>query len=68
MIDGKQLTINEAQHLLKSRQISSCELTRAALEQIQKVEPEVKAIVTITEELAIKQEIKALKRPLLVWK
>ena len=62
MIDGKQLTINEAQHLLKSGQVSSCELTRAALEQIQKVEPEVKAIVTVTEELALKQAKQADER------
>ncbi len=55
MIDGKQLTINEAHQLLKSGQVSSRELTRAALEQIQKVEPEVKAIVTVTEELALRQ-------------
>ncbi len=62
MIDGKQLTIHEVSQLLKSRQVSSCELTRAALEQIQKVEPQVKAIVTITEELAIKQAKQADER------
>ncbi len=62
MIDGKQLTINEAHQLLKSGQVSSCELTRATLEQIQKVEPEVKAIVTITEELALKQAKQADER------
>ncbi|MFH1662876.1 MAG: Asp-tRNA(Asn)/Glu-tRNA(Gln) amidotransferase subunit GatA [Chloroflexota bacterium] len=62
MINGKQLTINEAQQLLKSRQVSSCELTRAALEQIRKVEPSVKAIVTITEELALKQAKQADER------
>jgi len=62
MIDGKQLTINEAHQLLKSGQVSSCELTRAALERIQKVEPGVKAIVTITEELALKQAKQADER------
>ncbi|UCG54098.1 MAG: Asp-tRNA(Asn)/Glu-tRNA(Gln) amidotransferase subunit GatA [Dehalococcoidia bacterium] len=55
MIDGNQLTIYEANSLLKSRQVSSCELTQAALEQIKKIEPEVKAIVTVTEELALRQ-------------
>ncbi len=62
MIDGKQLTIHEISQLLKSKQVSSCELTRAALEQIHKVEPQIKAIVTITEELAIKQAKQADER------
>ena len=62
MINGKQLTINEAHQLLKSRQVSSCELTRAALDQIQKVEPNVKAMVTVTEELALKQAKQADER------
>lgn len=62
MIDGKQLTIHEISQMLKSKQVSSCELTRAALEQIHKVEPQVKAIVTITEELAIKQAKQADER------
>ncbi len=55
MIDGKHLTIHEAHSLLKNRQVSSCELTKATLEQIKKVEPKIKAIVTVTEELALKQ-------------
>jgi aspartyl-tRNA(Asn)/glutamyl-tRNA(Gln) amidotransferase subunit A len=62
MIDGKRLTINEAQQLLKSGQISSYELTLAALEQIQKVEPKVQAFITVTEDLAIKQARQADER------
>ena len=47
MLDGKQLTIQEAQKLLKEKQVSSVELTQAALEQIEKLEPRIKAIVTV---------------------
>jgi len=50
-----ELTIHEAHKLLKSRQLSSVELTRAYLERISRVEPEVHAFVTITDELALKQ-------------
>ncbi|MBI2831092.1 MAG: Asp-tRNA(Asn)/Glu-tRNA(Gln) amidotransferase subunit GatA, partial [Chloroflexi bacterium] len=56
-----QLTISEASRLLKSRQISSVELTKAYLEHIRQVEPKVHAFVTITEELALKQAGKADK-------
>lgn len=54
-----QLTIHEAHRLLKTRQLSSVELTRACLERIQQVEPRVQALVTITGELALKQAQKA---------
>jgi aspartyl-tRNA(Asn)/glutamyl-tRNA(Gln) amidotransferase subunit A len=50
-----QLTIHEAHQLLKSRQLSSVELTQACLERIRQAEPRVRAIVTVTEELALKQ-------------
>ncbi len=50
-----QLTINEAHQLLKTKQVSSVELTRACLERIRQIEPQVKAIVTVTEDLALKQ-------------
>jgi len=54
-----QLTIHEAHKLLEEKQVSSVELTRACLERIQQVEPEVRAIVTLTEELALEQAQKA---------
>ena len=54
-------TIHEASQLLRSRQLSSVELTKACLERIRQVEPKVKAIVTITEELALKQAAQADK-------
>ena len=62
MLNGKQLTIHEAYDLLKTKQVSSVELTKASLERINKLEPEVKAIVTITEELALKQARRADER------
>jgi aspartyl-tRNA(Asn)/glutamyl-tRNA(Gln) amidotransferase subunit A len=54
-----QLTIHEAHRLLKARQLSSVELTKACLERIQEVEPKVHALVTITNELALSQAEKA---------
>jgi aspartyl-tRNA(Asn)/glutamyl-tRNA(Gln) amidotransferase subunit A len=60
-INHKQLTIHEAHQLLKSKQLSSVELTRAYLERISQVEPEIRALVTVTDELALKQAQKADK-------
>jgi len=48
-------TIHEANQLLKSRKLSSVELTRACLERIKEAEPKVHALVTVTDELALKQ-------------
>ena len=56
-----QLTIHEAHKLLKAKELSSVELTKASLERISKVEPDVRAIITITEELALKQAARADK-------
>ncbi|MBI2851303.1 MAG: Asp-tRNA(Asn)/Glu-tRNA(Gln) amidotransferase subunit GatA [Chloroflexi bacterium] len=56
-----KLTIHEAHELLKTKQLSSVELTKACLERIRQVEPQVKAIVTVTEELALKQAEQADK-------
>src|SRR3990172_3426021 len=62
MIDNpNQLTIHEAHQLLISRQLSSVELTRDCLARIQYVEPKLKAIVTVTDELALKQAEQADK-------
>ncbi len=54
-----ELTIHEAHSLLKARELSSVELTQACLERIRQVEPSVRALVTITEDLALKQAKKA---------
>jgi aspartyl-tRNA(Asn)/glutamyl-tRNA(Gln) amidotransferase subunit A len=58
-LDGKQLTISEAHKLLKDKQISSVELTKSCLDRIEKLEPQVKAIVTLTGDLALEQAKKA---------
>jgi aspartyl-tRNA(Asn)/glutamyl-tRNA(Gln) amidotransferase subunit A len=56
------LTIHEASQLLRSRQISAVDLTRAALDRARRVEGEINALVTITEELALSQAQKADSR------
>ncbi|MFC1908554.1 Asp-tRNA(Asn)/Glu-tRNA(Gln) amidotransferase subunit GatA [Chloroflexota bacterium] len=57
--DHCQITIHEIHRLLESRQLSSVELTKAYLERIQEVEPEVHALVTVTGEQALQQAQKA---------
>jgi len=56
-----EYTIHEAGRLLRSRQMSSVELTKAHLERVRQVEPKVHALVTVTDELALKQAEKADK-------
>ena len=55
MIDDGQMTIHKAYQLLKKKEVSSVELTKASLARIKKMEPDVKAIVIVTGELALKQ-------------
>ncbi|MFC1593203.1 Asp-tRNA(Asn)/Glu-tRNA(Gln) amidotransferase subunit GatA [Candidatus Omnitrophota bacterium] len=54
-----QLTIHEAHSLLKDRKLSSVEITKACLERIQQVEPKIRALVTITDEMALTQAKKS---------
>ena len=54
-----QLTIHEAHQLLKTKQISPVELAKSCLTRIREVEPELKALVTVTDELALSQAQKA---------
>ncbi|MFA5628689.1 MAG: Asp-tRNA(Asn)/Glu-tRNA(Gln) amidotransferase subunit GatA [Dehalococcoidales bacterium] len=61
MLDGKQLTISEAHKLLKDKQVSSVELTKAYIERTEKLEPQIKAVVTLTADLALQQAQKADK-------
>ncbi|HLB27788.1 MAG TPA: Asp-tRNA(Asn)/Glu-tRNA(Gln) amidotransferase subunit GatA [Dehalococcoidales bacterium] len=56
-----ELTIHDAHELLRAKKLSSVELTKDCLERIRQVEPKVKAIVTVTEELALKQAAQADK-------
>jgi aspartyl-tRNA(Asn)/glutamyl-tRNA(Gln) amidotransferase subunit A len=56
-----RLTIHQAHQLLKDKKLSSVELTRDCLKRVKEVEPRVKAFVTVTEELALKQAEEADK-------
>ncbi len=49
-----RLTIHEAHQLLRRREISAVELTKAILERLSEVEDKIKAFLTITDELALK--------------
>ncbi len=49
------LTIHEAGALLKKKQVAAVELTKTYLEKINKVEPKIRAFVTVTEDLALAQ-------------
>lgn len=53
------LTIHEVAEKLKAKEISSLELTRACLERIKKLEPELKAYTLVTEEIALEAAKKA---------
>ena len=54
-IDVHSLTIVEAGKLLKNKEVSSTELTRAYLDRIESIEPKVQALMTVTGELALAQ-------------
>src|SRR5688500_1613235 len=54
-MDLHELSIQEAHKLISSRKISSAELTRAYLERIKRIDPQVKSYVTVSEELALEQ-------------
>ena len=56
------LTIHEAHDLLKSRKISAVELMQVCLDRVEDVEPDVKALVTVTEETALEQAREADRR------
>jgi len=57
-----ELTIHHAHQLLKNREASSLELTRAVLEHIARVENKVHAFVTVTEDEALRQAAQADER------
>lgn len=50
-----QLSISEASDLLRKRELSAVELTRAHIERIQAVEGRVRAFVTVTEQQALRE-------------
>ncbi len=57
-----ELTIHEAAALLRRREISSVELTRAHLERIEEVDGVLRAFITLTADLALKQAEAADRR------
>ncbi len=59
MTNQARLTIHDAHQLLRTRQLSSVELTEACLERIRQVEPDIQALVTVTDEIAREQAKKA---------
>jgi len=61
MNDFHQLTISQAHQLLKEKKISSVELTKASLARLTKVEDNVHACLTISEDTALKQAREADK-------
>ena len=57
-----ELTIHQAHQLLKNREVSSLELTRAVLEHIEKTEEKVHAFVSVTADQALIQAAQADER------
>jgi len=57
-----RLTVHEAAELLRRREVSSVELTRAAFDRIAEVDGRVHAFLTLTEELARQQAREADER------
>src|SRR5262245_47298825 len=57
-----ELSIQETHKLLTSRKISSEELTRAYLERVQRLDPQIKSYVTVSEGAALEQAREADKR------
>lgn len=55
-------SITEISELIKGKKVSSVELTKAVLKRINSVEPKVKAFITLTPELALKQARAADKK------
>jgi Asp-tRNA(Asn)/Glu-tRNA(Gln) amidotransferase A subunit family amidase len=51
--------VTDLSHLIKSRQVSSMELTKMYLDRLKKYDPKLKCVITFTEELAHKQAKRA---------
>jgi Asp-tRNA(Asn)/Glu-tRNA(Gln) amidotransferase A subunit family amidase len=53
------LPVSELSRLIKSRQVSSTELTKLYLDRLKRFDPLLKCVVTLTEDLALKQAAQA---------
>lgn len=61
-MDLSSLTLRSAQEMLRSKQISSVELTQAMLDRIRQIDPQIQAYVTVTDDLALEQANRADER------
>ncbi len=61
-MDLSTLTLRSAQEMLRSKQISSVELTQAMLDRIRQIDPQIQAYVTVTDDLALEQARRADER------
>jgi aspartyl-tRNA(Asn)/glutamyl-tRNA(Gln) amidotransferase subunit A len=61
-MDLHRLTVHEASELLTHKEISSVELTSAALEHIHKTDPHIGAFVTVADDAALEQARQADER------
>ncbi len=57
-----QKTIHEVSADLRTKKVSSVELTKAVMDHLEKVEPKVQAFITITRDAALKQAAEADQR------
>ena len=57
-----RLTVHEAHELLRSREISSVELTQSVLAQIDRCDQQIRAYITVTPEVALEQARRADER------
>ena len=55
-------TIHEVSAELKAKKVSSAELTKAAMDHLEEIEPKVQSFITITRQEALKQAAEADKR------
>ena len=56
------ISIREAQDLLSKKQVSSVEMTTAALDHIHKTDPQINAFITVADEFALEQARQADER------
>ncbi len=61
-MDLASLTLRSAQEMLRSKQISSVELTQAMLDRIRQIDPQIQAYMTVTDDLALEQARRADER------
>ena len=57
-----QLTIHELQVLLRNREVTSIDVTKSFLNRIKNVDKNINSYVTVTEDSAMKQAVKADKK------